>query len=373
MKPYSKEAEAALCALEVIEPTSADEARVRAGLERALGIALPAATVATASAVTAAAAATGATAAAAQAATSTAGAGAGVSTGLAALGLGTKSIVLLAAVASALTVGVKISRSTRAEPEPVLVAPVGRVVREPAPVEAQGPLVELGPEVAGEPEVEETAIEVRAAQESPSSPPPSTVAAVSRAPHTRAQPPSQPPQPSSSQSGFAVSRTPQPEGAAQTAASAEEVLHPPPLPPPEGPAQAPTSAGEVAYPPPLPPSPAPEAQTYQLEVENDFPLCDVDTEKKSAVRARQLLSQNQPQEALWLLGAFQRRCPSGLWSLEAWEVRMASLCRLGRHAEVRGLLRWFGAEYPAQRPALVAELGTTCPSEVLGPIESPAE
>ena len=127
-------------------------------------------------------------------------------------------------------------------------------------------------------------------------------------------------------------------------------------------------APEVAQPAPMPAPPllpASEAESYEREVQTDFPSCDADTEMNSARRAKELLSGDRPQEALWLLGAFQRQCPSGRWSREAWEVRMASLCRLGHHAEVVGLLRWFGVEYPAQRAAVVADLGSSCPREVL--------
>ena len=48
MKPLSKEASAALSALQATDPTTADEARVRRNLERVLGVAMPAASMAVA-------------------------------------------------------------------------------------------------------------------------------------------------------------------------------------------------------------------------------------------------------------------------------------------------------------------------------------
>ena len=119
---------------------------------------------------------------------------------------------------------------------------------------------------------------------------------------------------------------------------------------------------EVLTPPP--PPPLTEA-TVDLEVEANFPNCDSATEMRSAQSARKLLNGNRSEEAVWLLGAYQRRCPSGRWSDEAWTVRMAGLCRLGRNSEVTGLLQWFSAEYPARRAAVLSELRSFCPAEVL--------
>ena len=44
---------------------------------------------------------------------------------------------------------------------------------------------------------------------------------------------------------------------------------------------------------------------------------------------------------------------------------MAGLCKLGRDAEVTGLLQWFSTEYPERRAAVVTELRRWCPDAVL--------
>jgi hypothetical protein len=49
----------------------------------------------------------------------------------------------------------------------------------------------------------------------------------------------------------------------------------------------------------------------------------------------------------------------------AWHVRLASLCTVGKNAEVIGLMQWFTAEYPARRAALADELSKSCSEEVL--------
>ena len=105
----------------------------------------------------------------------------------------------------------------------------------------------------------------------------------------------------------------------------------------------------------------------------NFPNCDPGTEIRSAQSARKLLTANRAEEAVWLLGAYQKRCPSGRWSDEAWVVRMAGLCKLGRDAEVIGLLQWFSTEYPARRAAVVTDLRRSCPDEVLKHGEPSAE
>ena len=86
-----------------------------------------------------------------------------------------------------------------------------------------------------------------------------------------------------------------------------------------------------------------------------------------AQKAQGLLKAERAEDAVWLMGAYQRRCPSGRWSNEAWSVRMAGLCKLGRTAEVIGLLQWFSAEYPARRAAVVNDLRSSCSEDVLKP------
>ena len=140
---------------------------------------------------------------------------------------------------------------------------------------------------------------------------------------------------------------------------------------------APTPAPVVAAPvipeALTPPPPPPSEAAYEVEVEMNFPNCDSGTEMRSAMSARKLLTANRAEEAVGLLGAYQRRCPSGRWSDEAWVVRMAGLCKLGRDAEVIGLLQWFSTEYPTRRAAVVTDLRSSCSEKVLKHGEPSAE
>jgi hypothetical protein len=307
MKPLSKEASDALSALKAADPSAADEARVRKNLERTLGVAIPAATLAVTT-----------TAATAQAAT-----GAG---GLTAMSLGAKAVMFVAAVGvgSAITVATirTISLSSRGGEGR------GEEMSQVSP--------RLAPPPAAPPEVEVTveAEPVAVAEPQPEAPP---------------EKPAPPPM-------VARARPQQPLVAAVPA----EVE----------PAPAAVETPEVLTAPPPPPN---TAETYELEVETNFPNCDPGTEIRSAQSARKLLTANRAEEAVWLLGAYQKRCPSGRWSDEAWAVRMAGLCKLGRNAEVIGLLQWFSTEYPGRRAAVVTDLRSSCSEEVLKHGEPSAE
>lgn len=315
MKPLSKEASAALSALRNAAPTRADEARVRKNLERALGVAIPAASVAVAT-----------TAATAQAAT-----GASVSGGLSALGVGAKAVVFVLAVGvgSVVTVGLKSSLSSRGG-EVAASTSVATTPTKPVPPAEVEVTVEAEPA-----KVEPLAMEAEAIEAAPV---PVPVVAVRARPEpliAQARPESLP----------AVA---QQESKPAGLAPAEEEITAPPAPPNT-------------------------QESYELEVDTHFPNCDPGTELRSAVSARKLLNANRAEEAVWLLGAYQRRCPSGRWSDEAWSVRMAGLCKLGRNAEVMGLLQWFSTEYPSRRFAVVNELRSSCPEEVLKHGEPTAE
>ncbi len=314
MNPLSKEARAALAALAPAEPTAADERRVRQNLERALGLAMPLAAVTVATSTTSAAAATTAT---------TALSHGGAVAGLTSLGLGAKVVLFVAAlgVGAAVTVGVKHAL----EPEaPRAVKPVAA----PRPAPPQRAVAAVA-EPAPVPGVLPTAEPLEAATE------PATPTARPRV------------------ASVEPTRTPvvpvvEPEPAAETPALA---LSPPAVaapPPPPGLVVAVDEAG------------------YELAVEVNFPSCDVVTEMRSALAARRLLINNQAEHALWLLGAYQKHCASGRWSDEAWRVRLSSLCKLGRNTEATSLLEWVTSEYPGRRPAIEAELRTTCEPEVLG-------
>ena len=106
MKPLSKEASAALSALKATDPTAGDEARVRGGVERALGVAIPAATL-------------GLTTGAGTA--SAASAGASATGGLTTVSVGAKVVafVMAVGVGTAVTVGVTRSLSSQ-RPEPMM-------------------------------------------------------------------------------------------------------------------------------------------------------------------------------------------------------------------------------------------------------------
>lgn len=283
MKPLSKEANAALSALEPADPTSEDEARVRKNLERALGVAIPVAGVAAAT-----------TATSAQAATSV----------FSAMGAGAKVAVFIAVTAVTATVAVSLS-------------PKASERRE---AERARPQVQEAAKRVVEPEIE---VELEPPPEVVAVPPP--VVAVA-------------PMPAKS--------NPQPKPV--------EAVTPVP---------APVAEPEAATPPP----PATTPETWDLEVEANFPKCDAVTELASAQKAQSLLKAERAEDAVWLMGAYQRRCPSGRWSNEAWSVRMAGLCKLGRTAEVIGLLQWFSAEYPGRRAAVVNDLRSSCSEDVLKP------
>lgn len=125
MDPLSPEAQRALQSLGDVDPTSADEARVRAQLEKTLGVALPVATAATV------------VGAAAVAKTASSGLGA-----LASLSLGTKvALVSVALVAAGSAVTVAVQRTSTSATVPL-----------PAPSVKRAPVL---PSVDAEPEVEQ--------------------------------------------------------------------------------------------------------------------------------------------------------------------------------------------------------------------------
>ncbi len=310
MKPLSKEASAALSALQATDPTRADEARVRRNLERALGVVVPAASIA---AVT--------TAASAQAAT-----GASMSGGMSVMGLGAKAVAFVMAVGVGAAVTVTAVKTTPAIEINIDAPHVPRAqsrVVNPEPFQPEEPTVpaQSGRGVIAEPE------------------PVVEIAASAVQPRLRAPLPPTPP--------IQVAAAP-----AQASAPEHELMPPPPSPPFE------PEVSEAAY---------------QLEVEANFANCDVKTEMKAALSARRLLNADRAEESLFLLGAYQRHCPSGRWSDEAWVVRMAGLCHLDRNAEVTGLLQWFSSEYPSRRTAVVSDLRRFCSEEVLKHGEPPAE
>ena len=310
MKPLSREASDALSALKSPEPSAADEARVRKNLERTLGLVIPVAGVAA-----------GATAATAQAAT---GAGAsGAAGGATALSLGAKVAGFVFAIGVGTTLTVTAARGVMAprggESSVVVAKPV--VTSAPVPVD---PPVVVGA-VAEDPEIEVGVVE----------PPVVTEARVVQPvkPATRTRPVVEPPVvPTVAASAPAVTEEPSEED--------EPELLPPPAPPNT-------------------------QESYDLKIETDFPNCDPATEMRSALNARRLLVAARAEEAVGLLEAYQRRCPSGRWSNEAWTVRLGGLCMLGRNAEARGFLEWFTSESPERRAAVVGDLHQWCSADLL--------
>ncbi len=324
MKPLSKEARGALASLDSVEPTAADERRVRQNLERALGVAIPVAGVATATVAT--------TAVAAQTA-----AQGSVAAGLTSLGLGAKVILFAAAigVGALVTVGVKAAVLAPVREAPRAVggsrAPVpGAGVVKPVVVAEVRPVPELQ---AVDPIVVEEGskstsegVTVIAAPAEVSKP---GVVVASAKPHVKAEAP--------------IAATPLVEVKPET-----PDVSPPPMP-----------GAEKT-------EPATE-EAFDVVVEENFPSCDPATEMRAALGARKLLTNNQAERALWLLSAYQKQCASGRWSDEAWRVRLSSLCKLGRNTEAASLLEWVTTEYPHRRAAIESELRHTCDPEVLKP------
>jgi hypothetical protein len=251
-------------------------------------------------------------------------AGAAGLAGIGALSLGAKVLVFVGAIGAGalVTVGAK-KALPLLEGAPAVVATPGP--REPAPVRV---VAAAPPPLAASPEA--------LASPQPASPPEVTVA-LADVPRPRRSPEGKP----------------LPEPAPVTAA--EEPLQPEPEPvtPP------------VAPPPPPTAESATSAAEFDLVVEAHFASCDAAMELQTARAARRLLLEQRAEHALFLLSAYQRYCPSGKWSDEAWRVRLSSLCALGRNREAASLFEWFAAEYPARRQAIESELRATCEPSVL--------
>jgi nicotinate-nucleotide--dimethylbenzimidazole phosphoribosyltransferase len=261
--------------------------------------------------------------------------GAGTVGALTALGTGAKVVLFVAAVAigSAVTVGVR-----AAIPEP---APVRSVVKPTPPsaprAVAPQPLVAPPePLVAPEPVAPEpVAVE------------PQPVTPVSTAPKlTARRMPGAPPQITSEPD--VVSGPDLVAAAPQNAPATPDLTPPPPAP----------------NAPPTPQSATTE-EGFELVVEAHFPSCDAATEMRTAQAARRLLVESRAEHALFLIGAYQKHCPSGQWSDEAWRVRLSSLCFLGRDTEAASLFEWFASEYPHRKFAIESELRSTCNASVL--------
>ncbi|MFT3711214.1 MAG: hypothetical protein QM817_26590 [Archangium sp.] len=333
MKELSNQARAALEALGSPEPTAADERRVREGFERAIGVALPAAVVlgsaTVASSATAAGMSSGGGAAGASAGAATTGAAS-----FTALGVGAKVMLFVAAVGlgSVATVGVQAVVPQPAPVRSVVKPAVQPVAPAPARVVAPAPVV-----VVPEPIVVEDA---------PANVEPQPVTPISAAPKFSAR--------STRDANEANKTEPTPQ--------AVVVAVPPPAPTESTPEL-------TAPPPPNAAPPTPESATtesaFELVVEAHFPSCDASTELRTALAARRLLRETRAEHALFLIGAYQKHCPSGQWSDEAWRVRLSSLCSLGRNTEAASLWEWFASEYPKRRFAIESELRSTCDATVL--------
>ncbi|MFO0600740.1 MAG: hypothetical protein U0228_35855 [Myxococcaceae bacterium] len=329
----SPHARNALAALGDVEPTASDERRVREELERTLGVVLPVAAV-TAGAMAASAAATSAASAATSAAT-----GASVTGGsLFGLGVGAKVVLFVAAigVGAVATVGVKTvvqsstSRPPGAPSQPAVVALV-KPKKEQAPVT---PVAVPEPVAVAAPAPVVDEVEVEPAPEAP------VVTSVAVAPKKTV-------------------RAVQPVAVVQPSAPVAEVTPNPAVetpditPPPIDLRNAVTLEN------------ADSEMSFSMVVEAHFATCDPPTEGKTARAARKLLMDGRAEHALFLLGAYQKQCPSGHWSDEAWRVRLSSLCRLDRDSEAAGLFDWFVTEYPSRRAAIETELRATCSPQVL--------
>lgn len=348
MNPLSPEARAALESLELDGPDAASERRVRESLEEAIGVALPVAAITTAT-LAATASATSASVSVsvsgtAAASSATTGAMFTTTAALTSLGVGAKVVLFVAALGVGVvsTLGVKATLSRPpSSPAPRAVERARAPAAPPVPLTAPGSNVVEPASSASLPE----AVATPSADE----------------PDTANDPASEPRKP---EGASAVVTAQRPSRVKATTGA-------PPPEPPVAPASPPPSETPEISAPPMPPPKPPELEAstedgFSLVVEANFPACDTATEMRAALGARRLLTDDRAEHALWLLGAYQRRCPSGRWSDEAWRVRLSSLCKLNRNSEAASLLEWVTTEYPHRRGAIVSELIHTCDPEVLG-------
>lgn len=316
MSDLSNEAKARLAALAGEEPGAAEEARVREGLERALGVTLPVATLgAAALASTASAASLSAAGSAGVGSTTGASAAAaGAATGVAA-GAGSSVPWLVAALVAVVGGGGVLLARSAAPGDSAAAAS-----KQPPPSAAMRPVVVAPPVSPQEPEA-------------PAAPAP--VAEEVMAPASTPQPAPGP------------SRTASPAPAARQAT-------PPEVPSPVEP--APTEAEA------LPQEPAPQTVAEEAQHIDPELVCDVDAEGRFADAAEHHLHAGRAARALELLEAFPRRCPSGRWSQRTWAARLGALCALGRDAEATQLRAWHREEYPASTEALLRAAAPWCAS-----------
>ncbi|MBL8913062.1 MAG: hypothetical protein JNM17_20370 [Archangium sp.] len=430
MSELSPQARAALRALGSPEPTAADERRVREGFERAVGVVLPAAAVVGAVTVgSSAAAATGASTAAMSAggasgatvASFTAlGTGAKVMLFVAAVGVGSvvtagaKAVVVskpaAVALAASTAKSAQSSRGNRTQPaaanQPEQIAPctpgqlaAGQV--DPCPATQVAPCTPGQVDPCPAPQVAPCTpgqlaagqVDPCPAQVAPCTPGQLAAGQVDPCPTAQVAPctPGQlaagqvDPCPTAQVAlvdaptgATLAARGPQPVTPVSSApklsrkliGAAEPEVTPDPVV-----AVAPTpsklSDTPELVPPPTPAAaPTPQSATteagFELVVEAHFPSCDSATELRTALAARKLLVDQRAEHALFLIGAYQKHCPSGQWSDEAWRVRLSSLCAIGRDTEAASLFEWFATEYPHRRFAIESELRSSCEPSVLG-------
>ncbi len=348
MKLLSKEAQAALNALEGNEPTAKDEARVRQNLERTLNIAIPSAAAVVANAALAAKATTGS-----------------FSSAFASTGFVFKVVVLATSIGVGSFATLGILQLVR-QSEPLAATHLRTQTNLPSITQPE-PLEELLPfETENQPSRSEEAVVPQRALET-------TVLGEADALDQTPQFKSRDENVISKQQsadGEAIALRPSLRQLSRNLETATKRAAAPSATPR-------TEDGVPAAPHVLEADPeaegtrqepstgaAPSSVGLVGEI-NEPTSCDAKEVSRSSQQARQLLREHRPAEAVALLETYQRRCPSGLWETEAWAVRLASLCQLGRNAEVVGLLVWFRTEYPAQIKQLMAELQEPCPADVL--------
>ena len=296
------------------EPSPEAEARIRAGIERAVGLTLPVAIAAPL-----------------------------VTTAMAKLFAGTakafwtttlaKTVVVFVAsvgVGSLATVVVAKVVSSRAVPSTSASA---RVALRPPP-----PRVEVGPT---EPK------------------PPRNVDAEATPEVARAVRP------------IEVPRLEQPQPApsgAQNAVHRIEPAAPAPLEPSSGETPLARPAHREALPggPPLGPGThEPEATTDEPGADSRPVRCGDEGARENLERAREAFSDGRPQVTVTLLDRYHATCPTGEWPEESWQLRIKALCTLGRTTDAKGFMGWYWLEHPAAAHLAQPSLRAVCPADVV--------
>lgn len=307
MDPLSKDANDALKTLLDVEPSKADEARVREAVEKSLGIVLPIATATTA-------AVSVATAKGFFASMSVPAKGL-----FATMSVTAKVTLVTAAVVSA-SAATLVVRESIQSPEPT--KPPVKVVATPRGVVAAPPSIEM-------PELDLLADEPEAVAAEPE----------------------------------AVATEPEPE---LVLLAPPEAPRRPKL-PPVAKVLPPAAEPEVPAEPPPPPEKVVDelvvapGETVEAELAREYPNCELATEGRLSSHVRWMTKNGTAERGLELLTAFQHRCATGHWTYDSWVARFAVLCALERRQEFNELWSWFRQENYFHVERVRKELAGQCP------------